>query len=283
MVAAFPGAARVFNVQVNNTVGVSLQYGALYIGGPIVSYYTGAQSFSAGFAASSATNLNLNATQEPTCLVDYAAVWARSSSVEMWSVSGGINYETDTTEIVHSSDGFATSFRVVPTITTAGATLRNRRAGGGVRLVNGTGYQGNTTLMWGGNTDDNVGDAAIYITQDDFITISRPRTNAAPVPCPFPACTTSPVYARMAYAVCPSPTTSCRRAAAATGCSAAATCTSAPTRRSAGRTTRAPSRRSCRGPWWRCSTVRRCPAPAPPPPTPRSCCWCPATRPRPRG
>ena len=203
VVAAFPGAARVFNVQVNNTVGVSLQYGALYIGGPIVSYYTGAQSFSAGFAASSATNLNLNATQEPTCLVDYAAVWARSSSVEMWSVSGGINYETDTTEIVHSSDGFATSFRVVPTITTAGATLRNRRAGGGVRLVNGTGYQGNTTLMWGGNTDDNVGDAAIYITQDDFITISRPRTNAAPVPCPFPACTTSPVYARMAYAVLP--------------------------------------------------------------------------------
>ena len=168
----------------------------------VAQYFTGVQ----GSAVAYGGTAGLSATSEPTCLVDSAAVWARSASVAMWAISGGSNYETDFTTVYTSTTAFTTSTALNPTYTVANAILRNRRAGGAVIFQNGTGYPAGTVFMWGGNTDEDVGDAAIYTTSDNFVTINRPRTNAAPSPCPYAdttQCTISPQYARFAYTILP--------------------------------------------------------------------------------
>ena len=197
------GASQRFSLYANNTVGTTIVFQGLYLGAAPNNFFTAAQTTAVPYTVASGTNLALNLTFEPSCYQDYAAVWARSSSVEMWAISGGGSWSSDNTVVVHSSDGFATSVRTIPTYTVANAILRPRRAGGVVRFINGSTYNGTTVFMWGGLSDEDVGDAAIYTTQDDFATIQRPRTNAVPSPCPSAPCTASPVYARFAYAVLP--------------------------------------------------------------------------------
>ena len=195
--------ATAYNLSVSNAVGPSIAFTGLFIGLAPFSYFSYAAPTAVPYAAASGSNLAVVDTLEPTCLVDYRAVWARSASVEMWAISGGVDYENEVANVVKSITGFASYTATIPTYTVANAILRNRKAGGAVLFQNGTAYPAGSVFMWGGNTDENVGDAALYLSTDDFVTIGRPRTNAAPSPCPYAPCTTSPVYARFAYAVLP--------------------------------------------------------------------------------
>ena len=120
-------------------------------------YFTTTPSTPVSYIGSSSASSGLFATVEPTCLTDYAAVWATSSAVEMWAISGAVDAINDESVVVQSTDGFATYTSAIPTYTTPNAILRKRRAGGAAKLVNGTRYY--TTgayspiIMWGGNTE----------------------------------------------------------------------------------------------------------------------------------
>ena len=201
--------SAVYGVQLVSAVGASNTFQGMYLGSAAPpSYYTASTGTDVAYtaAASSGTLSGLFATVEPTCLQDAAAVWAGSSAVEMWAISGGYNEIVEEAVVVRSSTAFSSFTSSVPTYTLANAILRNRRAGGAGLFVNGSAYSstGRSLLMWGGITDDDVGDAAIYLTQDDFATIGRPRvTSSVPSPCPAVSCTTAPTYARFAYAVLP--------------------------------------------------------------------------------
>ena len=156
-------------------------------------YFTTTPSSPVAYVASSSSSKGLFTTIEPTCLYDYAAVWARSAAVEMWAVSGGSDQINEEAVVARSIDGYSSFTSTIPIYTTPNAILRNRRAGGAAKLVNGTLYNQtgsfSPVIMWGGNTDDNVGDAAIYVSLDDFTTIYRPATQIT--------------FARFAYATMP--------------------------------------------------------------------------------